>query len=227
MDKSQKSKRSFCILSGLSGVTGVVLLIVSFAINSGPPRDATSAELIKFGHANYAHILWGAWMQAVGPVLIVLFAFGLVHLAGATQRLVGWMTLFGATILMTVSLIEVTLYISALNPDPAFMPSMSLKLISAVQHLYFIVAAPALFLPLGFILVGSAILPRLFGYLALVLAAAFAALGSIFMLRLALPDAVTAFGGVQALWWLAAAIMLIARSGTIANSVEKKTMAVS
>ena len=192
MDKSVKFKRSFCILSGLSGVTGVVLLIVSFAINNGPPPNPTSAELIEFGQQNYAHILWGAWMQAVGPVLIVLFAFALVHLAGATERLAGWMTLFGATILMTVSLIEVTFYISALYPDPVTMPSISLKLISAVQHLYFIVAAPAFFLPLGIILVNSPILPRVFGYLALLLAAAFAGLGVIFMLRLTLPDAVTA-----------------------------------
>jgi hypothetical protein len=141
MDKSLKFKRSFCILSGLSGVTGVVLLIVSFAINNGPPPNPTSAELIKFGQQNYAHILWGAWMQGVGPVVIVLFVFALVHLASATERLVGWMTFFGATILMTVSLIEVTFYISALIPDPVMMPSISLKLISAVQHLYFIVAA--------------------------------------------------------------------------------------
>ena len=129
------------------------------------------------------------------------------------------MTFFGATILMTVSLIEVTLYISALNPDPAMMPSISLKLISAVQHLYFIVAAPALFLPLGIVLLSSRILPRLFGYLALLLAAAFAGLGVIFLLRLTLPDAVTAFGGVQALWWFAAAIALIVRSGKVPNSV--------
>jgi hypothetical protein len=227
MDKSLKFKRSFCILSGLSGVAGVVLLIVSFAINSGPPPDATSADLVKFGQQNYANILWGAWMQAVGPVLIVLFAFALVHLAGARQRLVGWMTFFGATILMTVSLIEVTFYISALNPDPAMMSSISLKLISAVQHLYFIVAAPALFLPLSIVLVSSPILPRLFGYLALILATAFAALGVIFLLRLTLPDAVTAFGGVQALWWLAAAITLIVRSGRIANCMEEKESAAS
>lgn len=90
MDKSLKFKRSFCILSGLSGVTGVVLLNVSFAINNGPPPNPTSAELIKFGQQNYAHILWGAWMQAVGPVLIVLFAFALVHLAGARERSGGW-----------------------------------------------------------------------------------------------------------------------------------------
>jgi len=35
------------------------------------------------------------------------------------------------------------------------------------------------------------------------------------MLRLALPDAVTGFGGVQALWWLAAAITLIIRTKRI------------
>jgi hypothetical protein len=225
MDKSVTFKRSFCILSGLSGIAGVILLIVSFAINNGPPQNPTSAELIEFGRQNYAHILWGAWMQAVGPLLIVLFALALVHLAGATERLAGWMTLFGATILMTVSLIEVTFYISALNPDPVMMSFFSLKLISAVQHLYFIVAAPALFLPLGVILVSSPILPRVFGYLALLLAAGFATLGVIFMLRLRLPEAVTALGGVQALWWLAAAITLILRSGRIPHSLERKEIA--
>jgi len=212
------SQRSFCILSGLSGVAGVVLLILSFVINEGPPPDPSSAELVKFGQQHFASILWGAWMQAVGPVLIVLFAFALVHLAGATQRLAGWMTFFGATVLMTVSLIEITFYISALNPDPAIMPSISLRLIYAVQHLYFIAAAPSLFLPLGIVLLNSRILPRLFGHLALALAAAFAALGVTFLLRLTLPGPVTAFAGVQALWWLAAAITLVVRSGRIPNS---------
>jgi hypothetical protein len=209
------SKRKFCIFSGLAGVIGVVLLGLSFAINTGPPTNATSAELMKFGNDNYAHILWGAWMQAVGPVLIVLFAFSLVHLAGATQRLAGWMTFFGATILMTVSLVEITFYISALHADPATMPSISLVLISAVQHLYFIVAAPSLFLPLGIVLLRSAVLPRPFGYLALVLATVFAALGAGYMFQLTLPGFVLGFAGVQALWWLAAAITLIVRSGQV------------
>jgi len=216
------SKRVFCILSGLSGVVGVVLISLSFNINPGPPVGATSAELVKFGQQYYASVLWGAWLQAVGPVLIVLFALSLVHLAGATQRLSGWMTFFGATTLMTVSLIEITFYISALHSDPPMMPFISLKLISAVQHLYFIVAAPTLFLPLGVVLVGSRILPRLFGYLALLLATTFAALGVIFLLTLTLPGKVTAFAGVQALWWLAATITLIGRSGRIANSLETK-----
>jgi hypothetical protein len=223
MDTGLISKRSFCILSGLSGIAGVVLILVSFNINPGPPPGATSAELMKFGQQYYASVLWGAWLQAVGPVFIVLFAFSLVHLAGATQRLAGWMTLFGATILMTVSLIEITFYISALHRDPPMMPFISLKLISAAQHLYFIVAAPALFLPLGIVLISSPILPRLFGYLALLLAAAFAALGVIFLLTLTLPGPVLASGGIQAFWWLAAAVTLIVRSGRIPNSSETTT----
>lgn len=220
MDRSLISKRSFCILSGISGIAGVVLILVSFNINPGPPPGATNAELMKFGQQYYASVLWGAWLQAVGPVFIVLFAFALVHLAGATQRLAGWMTLFGASILMVVSLIEITFYISALHTDPPMMPFISLKLISAAQHLYFIVAAPALFLPLGLVLISSPILPRLFGYLALLLAVAFAALGMIFLLTLTLPGPVLASGGVQAFWWLAAAITLIVRSGKIPNTQE-------
>ena len=137
------------------------------------------------------------------------------------------MTFFGATTLMTVSLIEITFYISALHADPPMMPFISLKLISAVQHLYFIVAAPALFLPLGIVLRSSSMLPRLLGYLALLLATAFAALGVIYLLTLTLPAGVTAFAGVQAFWWLAAAITLIVRSGRIANSLETTDVAVS
>jgi hypothetical protein len=187
------SKRTFCIFCGLSAIVGAVLLIISFGIAVRPPAGATRAELIQFGQQHYAGVLWGAWLQEVGPVFIMLFAFSIVHLAGATQRLAGWMTLFGATILTTVSLIEITYYISALFADPEVITSISLRVISAVQHLYFIVAAPAVFLPLGIILVRSPILPRIFGYLAIILAAAFAALGAAFMLRLALPAWVTAF----------------------------------
>lgn len=222
MHKYRMFPRSYCLIGGVAGIIGVILLGLSFAINAGPPENANSAELLKFGQQNYTHILWGAWMQAVGPVLIILFALCLVHLAGATHRLVGWMTLFGATVLMTVSLIEITFYMSALHADPEVMPFISLKLISAVQHLYFLVAAPALFLPLGMVLLSSSVLPRLFGYLALLLAITFAVLGITFQFTLVLPAAVTAFAGVQALWWLAAAVALISRSGKISLVSEDK-----
>jgi hypothetical protein len=111
-----------------------------------------------------------------------------------------------------VSLVEIVFYISALYSNPATMALISGDLIHAVQHLYFIVAAPALFLPLGAVILGSRVLPRVFGYLALVLGAAFAILGVVTLFTLTLPAAVLAFAGIQTLWWLAAAITLIVRA---------------
>src|SRR5258707_668963 len=83
------SIRLFRILSALSCIVGVVMLIVSFNINPGPPPDPTSAQLLAFGEQYAASILWGAWLQAVGPLLIIIFAFAIVYLAGATTRLAG------------------------------------------------------------------------------------------------------------------------------------------
>ena len=211
------STKLFPLLSALSGIIGVIMLITSFSINPGPPSNATSAQLIAFGNQYYTSILWGAWLQAVGPLLIVLFAFAIVFLAGATTRLAGWMTLFGGTTLMAVSLIEITFYMSTLNTtplnnNPAAMGLISLALIHSVQHLYFIVGAPALFIPLGVVILGSRLLPRVLGYLAIVLGAAFAIAGVVYLFDLTLPVLVQAFASIQVLWWLAAAILLIVRS---------------
>jgi hypothetical protein len=92
------------------------------------------------------------------------------------------------------------------------MAGTSLALIHSVQHLYFVVAAPAVWLPLGLVILGSDVLPRIFGYLALVLAAVFVVAGLFTMLDATVPTAVQIFGSVQALWWLAAAGTLLMRA---------------
>jgi hypothetical protein len=221
------STKLFRLLSALSGIVGVIMLIISFTINPGPPLNATSAQLIAFGNQYFASILWGAWLQAVGPLLIVLFAFAIVSLAGATTRFAGWMTLFGGAMLMTVSLVEIVFYMSTLNTtplnnNPATLALISLALIHSVQHLYFIVGAPALFIPLGVVILSSRVLPHVFGYLALALGAAFAILGVVYLFDLTLPVLVQAFASVQAFWWLAAAIVLIVRSEKTSNTPSVK-----
>lgn len=200
----------FARLSATAGLIGVIMLVVSFTINPGPPSDATEQQLAAFASQNYTSVLWGAWLQAVGPLLIVAFAISIVFMSGAASRYFGWMTLLGAMILMAVSLTEIVFYISALGTS-ASIGTTSLVLIHAVQHLYFIVGAPALFIPLGGVVLGSRILPKAFGYSAIVLGLSFAFLGVAFLYDLALPSAVTAFAGLQAFWWLGAAILLFAR----------------
>ncbi len=78
---------------------------------------------------------------------------------------------------------------------------------------YWLMLAPVLFLPLGIVLLSSQVRRGLFGYVVLLLAVVFAALGAIFLFTLTLPDAVTVLAGVQAIWLLAAAITLLARNG--------------
>src|ERR1700687_2433009 len=101
----------FCRVSALSGIIGVVLLITSFVINPGPGPNPTAAQLTIFISQHYTSVLLGAWLQAVSPALIVVFALAVVHLAGATSRFEGQITQVGTVILVMVSLIEVTFYL--------------------------------------------------------------------------------------------------------------------
>ena len=103
------------ILTGVCGLLGPVILVASFFINPGPPADYTITQLRDFAVQHHDGIVFGGWLQGMGSLLIVLFAIALVHLAGATHRLAGWITLLaGATILM-VSLVEVTFYLGAVR----------------------------------------------------------------------------------------------------------------
>jgi hypothetical protein len=217
IDPSQKGTRMLtrraAVWAAVCGLVGTCMIGVSFAINPGPPAGASGAQLTAFLQQHRDAILWGAWLQAVGPALIVVFALAVVFLAGATVRLAGWMTLFGAATLMTVSLIEITGYIGTLQTSPATMADTSLALIHSVQHLYFIVAAPAVWLPLGLVILGSHVLPRILGYTALVLAAGYVLAGALTLFDLTIPPAVQLAAGVfPAAWWLAAAGTLLIRA---------------
>jgi len=211
-----ESRRQTCIVAGVSGCLGIIMLIISFNINPVPPAGANVNQLIAFGVRYHNSILWGAWLQAVAPVFITLFAFALVHLSGAAGRLSGWMVFFALVVLMAVSLIEITFYIAVMFISPPQGVLTSLNTIYAVQHLYFIVAAPSVFITLGIMLLNSYVLSKVFAYTAIALGLAFAALGILFLTTLILPLWVTACGGIQAIWWLAASISLIKRSSKIA-----------
>jgi hypothetical protein len=94
-------------------------------------------------------------------------------------------------------------------------PLISLTVITNIYaelQVFFIFAAPAFFIPLGAVIVKAGVLPRVFGYLAILLGVVFALLGVAYLLKLVLPVYVTAFAAVQAVWWLAAAITLMVKA---------------
>ncbi|MEO8853430.1 MAG: hypothetical protein ABI359_06605 [Ginsengibacter sp.] len=209
---AKNSAYQIAMLSARAALIGALMIGISFAINPGPPDGATSEQLILFGKRYYKEILWGGWLQAVGPVLIMLFAISIVYLAAAMNQVVGWMTLLGACILVMVSLTEVIFYITALFSVPDNMDIVSMNIAHAVQHLYFIVAAPAIFLPLGLVVLSSTVLPKVFGYLAIGLAIGFMIVGITSLYHLVLSTTETLLAPIQAFWWVGAAITLRIRA---------------
>ena len=105
----------------------------------------------------------------IGQRLYVLFALGVVSLAGAMTRLAGWVTLLASAVILTLSLIDAAFTISAaeaVTHGHAATASVSFDLIDgpgndAVGRVFLI--APPLLLPLGAVLLGSQLLPRAFG----------------------------------------------------------------
>lgn len=208
------------VLGGMAGILGVLMIGESFHLNNGPPLTAPDSTFLAYAAAQRERVLWGAWLQAAGPALIIALALTLVSLSKASGRVSGLLTVFGAGVLMTTSLMEIACYIAGLFTRPPDLPRIANTFGYAIQHLYFFVAAPALFLSLGCVLLGSRVLPKLFAWLALLLGSAFIVLGLLNIDELVLPWPVTAFAAVQALWWFLAGLVLIFRSGRIARELE-------
>ena len=207
------STQQFRHLAASCGILGPVTLVASFFINPAPPADATITQLAEFANRNHNTIIMGGWLQGIGSLLIVIFALALVHLAEATHRFAGWLTLLAGSTILMVSLVEVTFYLGAVqaaaNGEVASGMSSN-NLIKAVQHVFLI--APALLLPLGVVLLGSRVLPRVFAPLGLALGLTLQILGLVGLFGVLQPviDVVLI---VQAIWFVAAAIALIMRTG--------------
>lgn len=197
------------IVAGLCGIFGAIALVSSFIMNPAPPAEFTVSQLRDFAVQHHNGIVFGAWLQGMGSQLLALFAIALVHLAGATHQFAGWVTLLaGATILM-VSLVEITFYLGAVQAAEAgdlTNGTVSNALIKAVQHVFLI--APALLLPVGAVLLGAQILPRVFAYLALAIGATlqiFGLVGLFGVLQPVIDDVLI----VQAIWFVAAGVALL------------------
>ncbi|MGC2303732.1 hypothetical protein [Candidatus Binatus sp.] len=197
------------IVAGLCGIFGAIALVSSFIMNPAPPAEFTVSQLRDFAVQHHNGIVFGAWLQGMGSQLLALFAIALVHLAGATHQFAGWVTLLaGATILM-VSLVEITFYLGAVQAAEAgdlTNGTVSNALIKAVQHVFLI--APALLLPVGAVLLGAQILPRVFAYLALAIGATlqiFGLVGLFGVLQPVIDDVLI----VQAIWFVAAGVAVL------------------
>jgi hypothetical protein len=205
---------------GLCGLLGTVLLGLYFGGGFGMglaslPPNITQDQVVSL--ATQYHNTWylGAWLQATGSLLSVIFFLGLVQRAGGTTRLAGMLTLLGSAVLLAVVLIEALFTIdlaqAALNGHGGTSLT-SYDLMTVFTHIYPLAPAPLIFLALGAILVKSDVLPRIFGYLALALGSLFEVVG---LLGLFTTPVLTLIPlSLQSLWLLSAGIAFLVRSET-------------
>jgi hypothetical protein len=215
------------VLIALSGILGTVLLGLYFGVGFSTglaqlSSAATQTQVVSV--ATQYHTLWylGTWLQATGSLLSVVFFLALVQKSGATARLAGLLTTVGSAVLLAVVLIEgvFTIDLAQAAANGHLETSLtSFDLMTVFTYIYPIVPAPVIFLGLGTILLGSRLLPRVFGFLAFGLGIAFAIVGLIALFTTAILSIVVL--SLQALWVLAAAITLLVRAGTASDTTAE------
>jgi hypothetical protein len=215
------------VLIALSGILGTVLLGLYFGVGFSTglaqlSSAATQTQVVSV--ATQYHTLWylGTWLQATGSLLSVVFFLALVQKSGATARLAGLLTTVGSAVLLAVVLIEgvFTIDLAQAAANGHLETSLtSFDLMTVFTYIYPIVPAPVIFLGLGTILLGSRLLPRVFGFLAFGLGIAFAIVGLIALFTTAILSIVVL--SLQALWVLAAALTLLVRAGTAPDTTAE------
>ena len=213
------STRLFRVLVGLTGFIGVAALMVSFSINPGPPAGATLPQIVVWGRANENLVLAGAWLQAFGSLLNVIFIFALIQMSGAGQKLAGWVTAFAGITIMGISLVEIAFYISAIEGGVASdmtVVSISLNLIKAIQHAYVIAPAPTLLIGLGIVLLNARLFSRIFAYIFIAFGLVMGTLGLIGTF-VPMQSVINSVLAAQEVWFAVTAIVLIISERKIAD----------
>jgi hypothetical protein len=173
--------------------------------------------LTRYAAAQHHAMLTAAWLEGTGTALYVIFVLALVHLAGARAGLAGRVTALAAAVVLTVSLVyDVTLIAfaqsAALGGLQTTTALVAYGLFAATEHVFLLV--PPLFLPLGLILLRTAVLPRPFAILAVVFGVISPVLGLAGLFTVTANNngpvgvAINVLVAAEALWIIAASLTL-------------------
>jgi hypothetical protein len=226
------STRTFRLLTALAGICGAIALGYYYSVPFPlPPANATLAQVTAFAAQYHTAVFFDTWLQSVGSLLLVVFFVALVYLAHAVGRLAGGLTLVAAALTLAVALAEGTFSIGTLQALADGHPQAALTsfdLTFVFVHIFLIGPAPLTFLALGGVLLGSDVLPRVFGWLALGLGVAFVLVGFAGLFSgLALTISIFLLIG-QELWVVAVSItLLVAGKASHVTTTQQPTQSVS
>ncbi len=209
-------KNSTLNLTALCGVLGTIALTLYFTAPfislPLPPPNATAAQMLTFGKTYHTTILFDTWLQQIGTLLSVIFSLALVHLAGASGKLAGKLTLLTAGVITSLSLAEGTFVLGAVySGDNGHLESSitCYELSNVFIHIFLL--APSLFLMTGLALRKTSVLPKAFIIIAIALGVLFQTLGVIGLFNNQAVLAVIVVLMLQNVWTIAASVALLVR----------------
>ena len=215
-------------LAAICGITGVAMLTAHFLIpGSVPPDGAGLARITAFARQHRDALLVSAWLQVTGAILYVAFILAIVHLAGAGERFAGRIVALAATILVGLTLLDSAMIIAAVQSAQhghAETLRVSFDLIvgpgnDAIGRSFLI--APAILLPLGFVILQTRLLPRAYGLIAITFGVASQALGLLGLFsKIAFADINPAVLALENLWLIAVAVTLLVSRPHRQNTVN-------
>jgi hypothetical protein len=209
------SERKLRLLGAACGIGGPIALTLYFgapAATSFPDATDSNTNLMAYAISHASLFYLGAWLQATGALLSVLFFLVLVQLAGATRRLAGLVTIVASALLLSVVLVEGA-FLMAVPGAAASGNSAAMRLAFDLSNGGFVRVFPlapasATFVALGAVLLGADVVHRWFGYLAVAIGAAFEVAGFAAIYGGAGLTAALILSIGQEFWILAAAIAL-------------------
>jgi len=188
------------------GIAGPILLTIYFAapaLAKWPYAGASPKELVAYANAHPLLFYAGGWLQATGAALSILFFLVLLQLSGARGRLSGLITIVGCALLLSVVVVEAALLeavpMAASAGDQATVATTFALSNGVFARIFPLAPAPLLFAGIGLALLPSNLLPRGFGWSAVVIAvlfelagvaAIFSTVGLIFAIIMSVVEAV-------------------------------------
>jgi hypothetical protein len=204
------------------GVIGSLMLAAYFGIPAAIPglrrvlyaAQPSTDDIVSAGRRYHELLSFGAWLQGTGAVLCVVFFLGVASWCEAWQHLAGRVLLVGLSVLAAIVTVEALLTVtwaSAADAGSALSARVSYDLMSRFVQVFPLVPAPLVYAPVAVMLRRRRVLPAWAGHAAALLAAGFVLTGLVVTLAPAAAALGAALAGVQDVWILLTAIVVLAR----------------
>jgi hypothetical protein len=203
---------------GIAGPVALTIYFVAPAFANWPYAGAPTEDLIGYASTHAILFFAGAWFQATGALLSVLFFLVLRQLSSARDDLAGTVVSVAAALLLAVVLVEAALLVAvpvgAAAGDAATVTTTFTLSNGVFARVFPLAPAPLIFGGLGVLLLRGDVLPRAFAVTALGLAILFELAGIAAIFSTAGLIFAVAMSILQEIWIVAAAVALWRTSRT-------------